>query len=107
MKPKNYKLQIARNILFAMCFIVLDIYYWCQVTKDRAIWILAVEFAIFTIARIVDIIHDIIESRVVDNAQQLGKHQEKQNRLSFILDCCGCASLIACFIFLYCIIFGK
>jgi len=90
-----------------MCFIVLDIYYWCQITKDRTIWILAIVFAIFAIARIIDIRHDIIESRVVVNAQQMGKPQEKQNRLPFILVCCGCASLIACFIFLCCNIFGK
>ena len=65
MKPRNYKLQITKNIILALCFLVLDIHYWCQISKDSAIWILAVGFAIFTISRILDIIHDINESRVI------------------------------------------
>ena len=62
MKPRNYKLQITKNIILALCFLVLDVHYWCQISKDSAIWILAVGFAIFTISRILDIIHDINES---------------------------------------------
>ena len=104
MKPKNYKLQITKNIILALCFLVLDIHYWCQISKDSAIWILAVGFAIFTISRILDIIHDINESRVI---KTIGEPQGTQNQLSLILDFCGCAVLIVCFIILCCSIFGN
>ena len=104
MKPRNYKLQITKNIILALCFLVLDIHYWCQISKDSAIWILAVGFAIFTISRILDIIHDINESRVI---KAIGEPQGTQNQLSLILDFCGCAVLIVCFIILCCSIFGN
>ena len=104
MKPRNNKLQIAKNIIYAFCFLAIDIYYWCQIPKDRAIWIMAVGFAIFTIARIFDVIRDINESRVI---KTIGEPQGAQNRLSIILDFCGCAVLIVCFIILCCSIFGN
>ena len=104
MKPRNYKLQITKNIILALCFLVLDIHYWCQISKDSAIWILAVGFAIFTISRILDIIHDINESRVI---KAIGEPQGTQNQLSLILDFCCCAVLIVCFIILCCSIFGN
>ena len=78
MKPRNYKLQIAKNIIYSFCFLAIDIYYWCQIPKDRAIWIMAVGFAIFTIARIFDVIRDINESRVI---KAIGEPQGAQNRL--------------------------
>ena len=104
MKPRNFKLQITKNIILALCFLVLDVYYWCQISKDSAIWILAVGFTIFTISRILDIIHDINESRVI---KAIGEPQGTQNQLSLILDFCGCAVLIVCFIILCCSIFGN
>lgn len=104
MKPRNYRLQITKNIILALCILVLDIYYWCQISKDSAIWILAVGFAIFAISRILDIIHDINESRVI---KTIGEPQDAQNQLSLILDFCGCAVLIVWFIILCCSIFGN
>lgn len=104
MKPKNYKLQIAKNIIYAFCFLVLDIYYWCQIPKDRAIWILAIGFAIFTIARILDIIHNYRESKVFVTQKEL---PVKQTRFSLILDFFGCAVLVVCFIILCFSIFGD
>ena len=104
MKPKNYKLQIAKNIIYAFCFLALDVYYWCQISEDRAIWILAVGFAIFTISRILDILHDMNEAKVI---KAMGEPQGAQNRLSLILDFCGCAVLIVCFILLCCNLFGN
>ena len=104
MKSRNYKLQITKNIILALCFLVLDVYYWCQISKDSAIWILAVGFAIFSVSRILDIIHAINESRVYES---IGEPQGAQNRLSLILDFCGCAVLTVCFIILCCSIFGN
>lgn len=104
MKQRNYKLQIAKDIILALCFCVLDIYYWCQLSKHRSIWILAVGFAIFTISHILDVKHDIDESRVF---AENGKPQVSQNRLSLILDFCGCAVLIVCFIIMCCELFGN
>lgn len=104
MKAKNYKLQITKNIILALCFLVLDVYYWSQIPKDRAIWILAVGFAIFTVSRILDIIHDINESKVL---KTMGEPQGTQNRLSLIMDFCGCAVLIVCFIIFCCSILGN
>ena len=104
MKPRNYKLVITKNVITALCFIVLDIYFWCLASKDNSIWILAVGFAIFTVSRILDIVHDINESRVY---KALGEPQGPQNRVSLILDFCGCAVLIVCFIILCCNLFGN
>ena len=104
MNQRDYKLQIARNVILALCFLVLDVYYWCQISEDSAIWILAVGFAIFTVSRILDIIHDINESRVV---KTMGEPQAARNQLSFILDFCGCAILVVCFIIMCCNIFGN
>ena len=104
MKPRNYKLQITKNIILALCFLILDIYYWCQISKDSAISILAVGFAIFAISRILDIIHDINESRVL---KTMGEQQGTRNQLSLILDFCGCAVLVVCFIILCCSILGN
>ena len=104
MKSRNYKLQITKNIILALCFLVLDVYYWCQISKDSAIWILAVGFAIFSVSRILDIIHDINEAKVI---KAIGESQRIQNRTSLILDFCGCAVLIVCFILLCCNLFGN
>lgn len=102
MKAGNYKLKIAKNVIYALIFLVIDIYYWCQIPKGRAIWILAVGFAVFTVSRILDIIHDINESRVI---KATGEPQGTPSRLSLIMDFCGCTVLIGCFILLCCNIF--
>ena len=104
MKPRNYKLEIAKNIIYAFCFLAIDIYYWCQIPKDSSIWILAVGFAIFTVSRILDAMHDINEAKVIKG---MGELQYTQNRLSLFLDFCGCAVLIVCVILLCCNLFGN
>lgn len=104
MKQRNYKLPIAKDVTMALCIGVLDIYFWCQIFEDKSIWILAVGFAFFTVSHILDIIHDIKECRVFNEEGEL---QRRQNRLSLIIDICGCAVLIIWFIIMCCDIFGN